>query len=146
MIRIPALDVTLEQDTLNRIARERMPKTEALRNLTVEMLPGLIRLFIDGSLPLVGNRTVEADLSVSLNGNELWLKLEKTNVPLIPKAAIVGLVASQVNLEGVRAEGASLIVDLVRLFAEFELETQVNTVMVDRGSMRIICLIPNANG
>jgi hypothetical protein len=142
MIRIPALDVILEQDTLNRIAREHLPKTESLRNLRIEMLPGMIRLHIDGSLPLVGNRTVEADLSVALNGNELWQKLEKTNVPLIPKAAIVGIVASQVNLEGMRAEGATLIVDLVRLFARYELQTQVNTVIVDRGSMRVICLIP----
>ena len=140
MIRIPALDLTLEQDTLNRIAQEHLPKTEALRSLSIEMLPGLLRLNIDGSLPVLGNRMVVADLSVGLQGNELWLRLEKTNVPLIPKAAIVGIVASQVNLAGLRAEGATLILDLIQLFSKYELETKVNTVIVEQGSMRIICL------
>lgn len=140
MIRIPALDLILEQDTLNRIAQTRLPKTESLRSLVIELLPGMIRLNIDGTLPLVGNRTVVADLSVGLQGNELLLRLEKTNVPLIPKAAIVGVVAGQVSLPGLRAEGATLILDLMPLFSKYEIQTQVNTVIVERGSMRLICL------
>ncbi|MBW3625945.1 MAG: hypothetical protein KY468_21335 [Armatimonadetes bacterium] len=143
MIRIPARDIILEQGTLNRIAQEHLPKTETLRSLNLELLPGLIRLHIDGTLPLVGNRTVVADLSVSLQGNELWLRLEKTNVPLIPKAAIVSIVASQANINGLRAEGASLVLNMVEAFAYYELQTQVNTVHVEQGSMRVICLIPS---
>lgn len=141
MIRIPALDVLLEQSTLNKIAMEHLPKSDALRSLAIEMMPGMIRLNIDGKFPMLGDRTVVADLSVALQGNEIWLKLERTNVPLIPKGAIVGIVASQVNVEGVRAEGASLIVDLVRLFSHYEVETTVNTVVVEQRYMRIICLI-----
>jgi hypothetical protein len=141
MIRIPALDVILEQDTLNRIADERLPKTPAFRSMSLEILPNLIRFFIDAKLPLVGDSSVTADLTTELRGNELWLRLERTSLPLVPKAAVVGMVASQIKLEGVRAEGSSLVLDLVRLFSQFEVETQVHSLVVDRGYVRVMCLM-----
>ena len=139
MIRIPALDVILEQGTLNRIAAEHLPKSDKLRSLSIELNPGMIRLIIDGSFPMLGDRTVTADLSVTLQGNEMWLRLERTNVPLVPKGAIVGIVATQVKVEGLRAEGSALVLDMVRAFSHYELETTVKVLHVDRGYMRIIC-------
>ncbi len=141
MIRIPALDLILEQDTLNRIVAERLPRSHSCRSLSFAIEPNLIRLTMDGQLPIIGDSTVTADLSTELRGNELWLRLERTSVPLIPKAAVVNMVASQVKGEAIRAEGASLVLDLVALFARYEVETKVHSVVVDRGLVRVMCLM-----
>lgn len=141
MIRIPALDVIVEQDTLNRIAQKWLPRSSSLRSFALELLPNLIRLHIEGRLPVVGDKAVTADLSGELRGNELWLKLERTSLPLIPKAALVGIVASQAGHEALRAEGSHLVLDLERLFAKYEVETRVHAVAVMQGEARLMCLM-----
>jgi hypothetical protein len=141
MIRIPALDVVVEQDTLNRVADQWIPKSEMLRSLQLELLPGTVHVHIEGKLPLVGDRRVTAELSVGLRGNELWLKLERTSVPLIPKAALVSLVVSQAKQEALRADGAALVLDLAALFHKYEVETRVHSVSVESGQGRLLCLM-----
>jgi hypothetical protein len=141
MIRIPALDVVVEQDTLNRVADQWIPKSEMLRSLQLELIPGMIHVHIEGKLPLVGDRRVTAELSVELRGNELWLKLERTSVPLIPKAALVSLVVSQAKQASLRAEGSSLVLDLEALFREYEVQTRVHSVTVEQGQGRLLCLM-----
>jgi hypothetical protein len=140
MIRIPALDLILEQDTLNRISQRWIPETQLLRSLRLEILPQLIRIFIEGQLPLVGDREVSADLSTELRGDELWLRLERTSVPLVPKAALVSLIASQAKQEALRAEGACLVLSLDLLFLKYEIQTKVSSLSVDRGQVRLLCL------
>jgi hypothetical protein len=110
-----------------------------LRSVRLEILPGLIRLHIDGQLPLVGDRVVTADLSASLRGGELWMRLERTSVPLLPKAALVNLVASQAQLPELRADGANLILDLTALFRQYEIETTVSSLEIESGRARLYC-------
>jgi hypothetical protein len=140
MIRIPALDLILEMDTLNHILQEWIPKSKALRSLAIELCPGVIRLNIDGRLPMLGDRSMTADLSVELRGDEVWLKLERMSVPL-PKAAVVGLIASQARQEALRAEGSSLVFDLSVLFRRYEIATQIQSITAEAGQLHLICLM-----
>lgn len=141
MIRIPALDLILEQDTLNRMAQEWIPKSQALRSVSLELQSNMIRLTLDGRLPLVGDRSITADLSVDLRGDEVWLRLERTSVPLIPKPAVVSLVVSSAKLDALRADGPNMVLDLARLFRQYEVETHVHGIAVEPGSVRVMCLM-----
>ena len=90
-------------------------------------------------MPVVGDRTVNAEFTPEMRGAELWLCLERVDIPLLPRAAVVSLVASAVHRTELRAEGPCLVLDLPALFAQYEVATTVSSIAVDSGFARVVC-------
>ncbi|MEI6914459.1 MAG: hypothetical protein WCL39_04940 [Armatimonadota bacterium] len=138
LIQLHSLDVEFGEQTLNRMIEKFLPKSDALRSLYIELVPGLVRVTADVTLPVLGARKIEADLAPTIQGSKLFLKLERASIPLIPKRVIVGAVAGQVAHPDLQAEGDSLIVDLRPFLTLYEVELGCSRVIVDQGRLRLV--------
>lgn len=132
-MEIQTLEGVVTEADMNWLLSRLVRPGSAVRQISVSLIPGKVLVSLDGDIPLIGSRTINAQLSPLLKDGRVYLTLEKLDVPLVPRSLVCAWVASQAKADYLSASGNELVVDVKTLLSKVRLKATISRLDVHQG-------------
>jgi|GEM_PF-1868798 hypothetical protein len=132
-MEIISLEGAITEADLNWMLAKLIRPGSAVKEISVALVPGKVLVTLTGEIPLVGNRSVRAELVSSVHEDVVHLTLTRLDIPLVPRAMVCAWVAAQAKVDYLSASGNSLVVNMPLLLDKVRLRARVTGLDVQQG-------------
>ncbi|MGQ9525760.1 MAG: hypothetical protein ACUVTZ_13105 [Armatimonadota bacterium] len=134
-MKIHNLTGTISEDDLNWLLGMLVRPGSAVKQIAVTLVPGKVLVSLSGDIPLIGDRSIHAELVPSVHDDKVHLTLTHLDIPLVPRALVCRWIASQAAVDYLSSAGNDLVVDVQLLLKKVRLDARITGIEVQHGTV-----------